>query len=308
MNIHLITSNSFKIIKENIKKIAGENNLLIFNMEEQTIENLLEEIFYPSLEQTKKFILVKNADFLTSNKKTEINLDPLINYLNNPDENVILIFVNDSVDSRKKIVKLIKEKYNFINNELDYKNIYNYLNNYVKKHNFIIDYETINYLVSIYGLNYDLIVNELDKLFLYFENSTNIKFREAKDIVSKPLNDNNFKFVEAVINKRINEMYEYLNDLKVYKVEPITLIILLAREFRLIYYIKKLEKNNSKEIMSILGLAEWQINKLHKASFNFTEKEILKHLHTLSIMDEKIKSGKIDKNIALTTVLLNIIT
>lgn len=69
MNIHLITSNSFKIIKENIKKIVGENDLLIFNMEEQTIEKLLEEIFYPSLEQTKKYILVKNADFLTSNKK-----------------------------------------------------------------------------------------------------------------------------------------------------------------------------------------------------------------------------------------------
>ena len=88
--------------------------------------------------------------------------------------------------------------------------------------------------------------------------------------------------------------------------EPSSLVILLAREYRLMYYIKNLySKMNMNSLISYLSLAEWQITKLYNNSLKYSNNELLKNLVDLSEIDIKIKKGIWDKDIALYPFILD---
>ncbi len=309
MSVYLITSPSSRLTKNEIKKITENNYVVTINLAETSIDNLFEELSYFSFDNEKKSIIVYNAAFLGSKAKKEDNDERIIKYLNNPIDTANLIFINDSVDSRKKSVKIIKEKHNFISLEIDYKNIYNLINDYIITNKFKCDASLSKYLVSLYALNIDLIFNELDKLFMFYDEPCFISMEDAKNIISKPYDDNSFHFVNAVVNKKVNDIYKIWDDLKIYKVDSIALFAMLYREFKLMFLVKKLleQRKSNIEICKIVGLQDWQMKKIYDESLNFTAKELLSYIKSISEYDVKIKSGKIDKNNALHNLLLEII-
>ena len=104
-----------KIEDINISKYSVDDN----------IENIIEDASTISLFDSKKLIIVEN-ELLFNGKKT-IDTSNLENYISNYNPNTILIFISysDTIDSRKKLFKLINdkgkvEKLNQINNINDY--------------------------------------------------------------------------------------------------------------------------------------------------------------------------------------------
>ncbi len=309
MNIYLITGKSNKLIKDEIDKIVSKGEVVTFNFRTNSISEILEEASYQFFLDEKKYIVVKNADFVSSGKLDEASEKRLLAYLDGYNEQVVLIFTSEEVDNRKKIVKFIKEKFKFIPITIDYKNVYDYINTYVNKNKYKSEYKINNFLVNLYGLNIDLIFNELDKVFLFYNNPCLLQFDIVKDIVSKPLEDNVFHFIDAVVNKQENKIFSILNDLKIHKIDSSYLVILLARQFRLIFYVKTMYENkySLKDILSTLKLQEWQLNKIYKETLNFTSDELKNLLLKLAKIDAKIKTGQVDKDIALNTFILDVI-
>ena len=209
---------------------------------------------------------------------------------------------------RKKITKLIKTKYKIIAiPELNNREIINNIIKYTKKNKYDITYETVEYIAQRNNFNYDLIVNEIDKLMLYYNEPCLIKNDDVYKITSSLINDNNFKFVDAVINKNLKQALYYYHDLIRLKVEPIALINLLAREYRLTYMVGFLNKSsNSLVIAQSLALAPWQVDKYIRQSYQYTLDELLNSLQKLGNLDFKIKSGQIDKFLGLSLFILEI--
>ena len=88
--------------------------------------------------------------------------------------------------------------------------------------------------------------------------------------------------------------------------EPTVLVVLLAREYRLMYYVKNLyNKMGMGDIMSYLSLADWQINKLYTNSSKYSNKELLDNLVKLCTIDLNIKKGIYDKDISLYGFLMD---
>jgi DNA polymerase-3 subunit delta len=156
--------------------------------------------------------------------------------------------------------------------------------------------------------NYDLIFNEINKMFLYYNEPQDIKLDDVKNIVSKSLIDNNFKFVEAVIAKNFKKALIILDDLYRTKVDPIALIMLLAREYRLMLSVNILMSNgyHKSTIGKELSLQDWQIDKLMRSNSSYYNDELKEYLKELSNIDFKIKSGAMDKFMGLKTFLLQI--
>ncbi len=307
MKINVVVSTSKKLIDDKIK-IDDNCEVIYFDLDKNTINDLINEVSYEALGIDNKLVIVRNAKFLTSKHKASDEDDVIYNFIANYSGVASIIFIIDSIDSRKKIVKLIKDKYNIDNITIDYKNIYEYINNYIKKYNYIGDYNLNKYLVTLYGLNIDLILNELDKIFLFYNKPGNIKYEEVKDIISKPINDNIFHFLDNIIYKRKNEIYNSLNDLKIHKVELISIFILLAREYRLIYYLKKLKKESTSNILKVLGMQDWQLKKLNEKEVMYSEGEVLEYIKYIAKMDEEVKKGITDKNVAMNLIILKILT
>lgn len=304
--IYLISSNSYYLVDDEIKKIFNNlDDVEIVDYSKTTIEDIITSINYVSLFNDEKKMIVKNANLFLSKTSNDTNI--LEKYLNEPNPNSTLVFVvYDKVDERKKITKIIKEKYNYIYlKPLSPKDIVDRIINIFKEKKYKISYDNAKYIANNCLNNYDLVVNEINKVFLYYLKPQEIRLEDLENIISKTMEDNNFKFVDAVINKNLKSL-KILNDLKIQKVEPIVLLNLLAREYRLMLIAKDLyQRNISKDnIAKELKLQDWQVDKAISNSYNYSIKELEDKIIALTNLDYMIKTGNVDKYLGLELFIL----
>ena len=305
---YLISAESYRIINEEIKKIVKDSNYILFNANRCSIKEIIEEASYFSLDNSKKWIVVSNADFFGAGKISESDNELLSKYLEIVNETTNIIFTTlNGIDLRKKIVKSIKNKGVIVNiPKMDKRNINSTLTSYLKNYDYSIDYKTLNYIMDNSYNNLDIMFNELDKIMIYYGFPCTIKYNDVLNIVGEEKTNNNFAFVNAVIEKNLKLSLKILKSLKIYKVEPTVLVVLLAREYRLMYYVKNLyNKMGMGDIMSYLSLADWQINKLYTNSSKYSNKELLDNLVKLCTIDLNIKKGIYDKDISLYGFLMD---
>lgn len=305
---YLISAESYRIIDEEIKKIVKDSDYILFNANRCSIKEIIEEASYFSLDNSKKWIVVSNADFFGAGKISESDNELLSKYLEIVNETTNIIFTTlNGIDLRKKIVKSIKNKGVIVNiPKMDKRNINSTLTSYLKNYDYSIDYKTLNYIMDNSYNNLDIMFNELDKIMIYYGFPCTIKYNDVLNIVGEEKTNNNFAFVNAVIEKNLKLSLKILKSLKIYKVEPTVLVALLAREYRLMYYVKNLyNKMGMGDIMSYLSLADWQINKLYTNSSKYSNKELLDNLVKLCTIDLNIKKGIYDKDISLYGFLMD---
>lgn len=311
MNIYLISGESYLLVDEKIEEIVKDSkNITTFDLAENSLEDVIVEAGYVSMFMEEKYIIVKNANFFGTDKIKEEDNELLLNYLEHPIPESVIIFVcNTKLDSRKKITKVIKDKYSLITiSNLKYYEIESRVMEFFKKQGFNTDMDTVKYIVANGLNNYDIVMMEVQKLLLYYSTPGMISLEDVNHIVSKPINTNNFLFVDAIVDNDLEKSLDLLQDLKVMKVEPTVLFSLIARDYRIMLQIRTLLEEGKREyaIMSELGLQDWQLDKYLKTIFPYKIKELESILVKLANIDLDIKSGKIDKYVALELFILDI--
>ena len=309
-NLYLIYGNDYSLIKKEIDKIAkGKSDVLRYDLSEVNVEEALDEASCASLFGNSKVVIGENALFLTSNSNgIEHNLDYLTKYVNyeNHDNILILSAITDKLDERKKIVKLIKEKSKVIHKDMiDEKSLPSFVIEEFKSRGFTISLKDANYFVSYVGKNVDIINSEIDKMTIYKDDKV-VTSKDIDDISSKALNDNIFDFTDAIMKKDYKKMFDCYNDLIKIGEEPIKIIALLGSQFILIYQVKRYneEYKSQGEIAEMLKVHPYRVKLALESDFLINELEdLIKKLHKL---DYEIKSGKIDKKLALQDFLLKL--
>lgn len=309
--MYLIYGESYRLIEEEITKIIGdETNVITMDLSISSLEDVIQEATYVSMFQERKFLIVRNATFFGSVKSKEEDLELLLKYIENPVSLTTIIFtLYERIDARKKVYKEFAKKYKVISvSEISLQDLMIKARDYCFKSKFKIDQITLQYIFNSCGNHYDLVYNELNKIFLYYNEPQSILLEDVKEIVASTLIDNNFKFVDAVVDQNPKMALKILEDLYTLKVDPIALMMLLAREYRLILSVKLLMENGYRknEVCKELGMQDWQITKLQKESTNYYEENLCLYLKKLSIMDYKIKSGNGDKYLEFKNFLLEI--
>ncbi len=316
MNTYLIISETIYFMQNTLNTLKnGIDNVVSFNLQENTLSEVLEEASYLSMFNDQKCIIVKNAQIFASNKGVESkkykeDADKLLKYLDNENKNVKLIFVlNGKADSKKKIYSILNEHNNvYIEKKLTKTDIKNELNNIVKDNGYTIEDKSLWYIINNSLGNLDLCVNELNKLFIYYSKKCVIKYEDVIALTSKGIEENNFKLVDSIINKNLEESLKNLKEAQIFKIEPSVIIALLYREFRLMLSVKLYEEARLKpiEIMSNLKLADWQLQKVKANLQMYNKDEIKTQIIKLGDIDYQYKSGLINKDVVLITYILNL--
>ena len=202
--IYLIASESNQLINEELKKIKKDyDNILYIDYYNSSVEDILAEASYYSMFEDKKLVIVKNSNIFTGDKITEENTNRLLRYFNEPNDLTTLVFVtNNKLDMRRKITKEIKDKHKcIVIEQLRPKDIFGKVKEYFNSHGYIIDEDSINYIINNNANNYDLIYNELEKIILYYQKPCKIKYNDIVNIVARSLETNKFRFVDMVVSK-----------------------------------------------------------------------------------------------------------
>lgn len=304
---YLVISDSYRIIDEEISKIIADNsNIVSFDMNNNSIEDLIIEAGYISLIDDQKYIIVRNSSFFTNVKVSEKELKLLESYLDSPNPQTTIIFTSTkNADERKKITKVIKNKYKFLNipKLKDYE-LHKKIDQIAASRGYKLSGESIDYIIKSSLSNYDIIYNELEKIFVYYDKEKNIRDEDVKALVSNNIEDNIFKLVNAIIDKNYSLMFKLYNDFKTIKEEPIAVISLLAREYRNMLIIKS--NKNESNLLSVLKLQNWQYEKCIKQSYNYSIDDLKNQLKSLYNLDLNIKSGRVDKYTGLELFMLNL--
>ena len=306
MNIYLIQTDSRYLLEHKIEAITKKSSNCLTYVYDKNIKEILEEASYVSLFDETKYVIVKNANFFGKEKLAEKDEQELEKYFLSPYEKTVLIFVTyEEVDKRKKITKLINENYTLIT--LESPKGYE-LSNEIKKELSIykVSDAAIKYLIEASLNQYDLIENEITKFSLYFQKNDSISLNQMKEIVASNVNENLFKFTDAVITHNMKETFKLLKDFLSVKIDVAQLTNLLLREFRLLLYYNILEKQqySLNEIAQKLSLRDWQVTKIMRNASNFHIDDLKDHILFFANMDYKIKSGSWDKVMGLYTFLI----
>lgn len=315
-NIYLIFGLEDYLINKELNKIINESNvindnIIKYNLDEVDVKSALDEASTVSMFESKKIVICEGCSFLTGENKKEVNhdIESLIKYINNPFDDVYLIFIvrKDKLDDRKKVVKELKKNSKVIEcKKQESHNLNNYIKTYIQDNGYNISNDAILKLIQRASSNLSNLINECDKLFLYKDNDKNISVSDVENLVFKNIEDNIFSLTNAIMNKDKKNIINIYKDLLLMGEEPIKLIVMIANQFRLILQVKLMIKNGYKE-KDMAGVIEEHPYRVKLAiSSQFTINELKTYLIKLGELDFKIKSGEIDKNFGLEMFLLNI--
>ncbi len=311
MNTYLIYGNDYSLIKREIDKITKDiNDVTTYDLSLEKVDNLLNDASVISMFGDKKALIGENALFLsTSSSSINHDLDYLQRYLEDDNHDNIVIFTlnENKLDERKKIVKLLKKRATVIHKDvIKDKDLPDFVRDEFFNNGYKIDYKAASYFVQYAGSNVDILISEINKMMMYKDGDKIIKIEDINEITSKKMNDNIFDLSNAIMDKNFKKMYECYNDLMTLKEEPIKIIAMLGSTFTLVYQCKLLYNDGKRqnEIADILKVHPYRVKLAIENNYKINNiKEILKKLHNL---DYEIKSGKIDKALALDNFLLHL--
>ncbi len=297
-----------KEMKNIINKLGIEDiNISRYDMDENTIKEIIEDAVTISLFSSNKLIIVDNSIIFSRTSKKIDDIELLEEYLKEENKytNIIFIDRNEKIDNAKKIVKLIKEK-GVIKEFNPLKNI----SNTVKEmfDNYKIDIDTINFLIDRVGNDLELIYNEVEKLKIYKIDEKIITKKDIEDLVSENINIDIFKFVDDIINKNKKESLKTYKELLKINKEPISIVALLASKFRLMYQATRLSKKGYTEenISEILNMHKYPVHLAIISGYKYNPEILLKYLNELADLDIGMKTGTKDKELALELFILSL--
>jgi len=313
--IYLLYGKELLLIEKKIEEIIKKEHLSEYSINKYDLENdslnsIIEDATTISMFGDKKGIVVANSYIFTgTTKKSSIeqNTDLLLSYLDhfNPDTILIFFTLSEKLDERKKITKSIKK----VGSVIEIGRNQN-LNAIVKE--MFEDYEiksnVIQLLIDRVGDNLQILKQECDKIKTYKGKEKTVTEQDILNLTTKNIDADIFKLIENIVLKRKQTALEAYQEMIKRNEEPIKILILLANQFRIMYQAKELSKKGytANDIASTLEVHPYRLKLALEKSKDFSSSILLHYLEELADLDSNIKSGIVEKDLALELFILKI--
>ena len=292
-------------IDEEIKKITkniDKINITKYDLNVDEIKDAINDAETYSLFQEKKIIIIENANMFTGS--TTKDSDIIEKYIENQNlaTTLILIVRGEKIDSRKKITKLVQKKGKIIELNEDIN-----IDNLIKKElkDYKIDFQTLSLFKDRVGTNPLIIENGINKIKLYKDNKEITK-EDILNVTCKTIEIDIFKLIDNIVKGNKEKGIEIYHEMLKINEEPLKIVIMLANQFRIMYQSKELMMKGytEKDIASLLKIHPYRVKLALQNSRNYSSKTLLKYLNELADIDIGIKTGKINKDLALELFIL----
>lgn len=307
--IYVFLGNEINIIKRKIDSLIDElkiNNIIKYDYDSVSVDDILNEINYVDLFNEKKLLIVSNFTFKKMKDKEE---KALSNYINHMNDNVIILkCIDEKLDSKKSIIKLLNEKCKVIELvKMDYKTLHEYVTKIFSDNKKRITYNQIKNILSLCENDTDSVLNEVNKLLLYKLDSDTITDEDIEKVISKNSEKEMFRLNDAVMNHNIPNMLESTKTLVSSGVDEVVIIDYLSKQFRTLYQIKVMSKDTGAQtITSRLSINPFVFKKMLDVVGKFSEEKLLNIIYKLSDADISIKVEGLDKSKVLENFYLSI--
>lgn len=299
------------IIQQAVEEASRSFNVSRFDMAESPVDAAVEEVEVLPFIGERRVVIIENPIFLTGKNdksKIEHNLAKLEQYIGHPSPTSIMIFAADyeKLDQRKKLVKKLKESGEVLAfSSLNEEAIYDLLRDRAERESVVFTKEAHERLMQFIGADLFHLTSEVDKMVLYAGENGKIDAEVVDLLSAKTLEANVFALIDKVAGNRMDEGFSILHDLYKQNEEPIKLLALVARQFRIIFQVKEWlgEGYSQPQISKQLKLHPYAVKVAATQAKSLQSKQLLEMLNECVEADFAMKTGKMDKHLALELLL-----
>ena len=318
-SIYLLYGEETFLLESCLKKIKnnfGERKEGIneIKLDDTNVNSIISDMETPAFGYEKKIIIVRNSGLFKKEgkRKTGVNtklIENVARYINENIETikeaVVLVFVEKEIEKNELYKEVEKSGIVCEFQELKPIQLIARIKAICKAYKVNIDDNTAKYFIECAGTNMQDLINEIRKLIEYGGENSEITKKEIDLLCIKQLDSVIFDLTDNIGKKNVTKALQVLNDL-LYQKEPIQkILITLYNHFKKLY-ITKLAIKENKNIAESLKLKPNQIflvNKYKMQANYFGEKELRTIIEELINLDYNYKTGLIDLNIGLESIL-----
>lgn len=262
----------------------------------------------------KKLVVVKNSGLFKAKKgdggdggsQKKTAKDKLTEYMENIPDSTCLVFVDNEVDKRLKLVNAIKKQGLIV--ELEYQkpaDLVKWMIKGFKSYGKNMDPLTASYIVENSEYSMTDLLNEIDKITNFVGDKSDISMRDVEMVCNKTIKSRIFDLTDAISEGNISKALSMLNDMAALKEPMQKVMFMVIRQIRMIYRIKLLRQRGIKDDLAArqLGLTPYIAAKVMGSSKSL-ELAVLENAMYYSLeLDEAIKTGKISDRIAVELLI-----
>jgi DNA polymerase-3 subunit delta len=285
-----------------------------FDLSETNLATVLEDAETLPFMVPRKLVIASNALFFTGAKestKVEHNIDKLLDYLKSPVDYTVIVFTVDAdkLDERKKVVKALKDRdivLPFLS--LNPEELQEWVHRQAQKAGFSFDEDALNQIILYTGGNLQALSAEIEKISLYVGQDGTASAEVVDQLVARSTEQNVFILIEDIVQLRLDRAFVILEELLKQKEEPIKILMLIARQFRIILQVKELSKQgySHPQMASQIGLHPFAVKVAEGQAKRYETAKLGMILAQLADLDFQMKTGRIDKVLGLELFLLKL--
>ena len=256
----------------------------------------------------EKLMVIKKSGLFKTGRKDDTEV--LLNWIRNKPDYVRIVFVEDDIDKRNALYKYIKSEWEVIEGVCpDDEALIPILKTACRERGLNIEERLIQYLIMNLPRNIGHILLELDKLAAYVG-----KEKVTKAVIDEvcvfSLEQRVFELLKAVSQKNTSLALAIYNKLIESKESPIGILVLIARQYRILLQIKYLLRMQMpmKQISQSVGVPYYVAKDLSQQAQQFSFKVLQDILELCLESDCAIKTGKMEPIKCIELLIIQCIT
>ncbi len=277
-------------------------NLNIYDGENTNVNDIISSADTAPFFSDHRLLLISDTGLFKDGRKNDSAR--LAEVIKDSGEGTVFLFYNENTDKRNVLYKAVK-KYGYCCelNELKEKDAVSYMTEYSKGR---LKGGTAAYFVRNIGLSLEKLTKEYEKLIDY-AGDEDIKKEHIDIACSRSDEINIYDMVDAIGNKNTEKALDIYNNMLFAKNQPIAIMGMISRQFRLILrckYLQMSKKYNHRQAAAELKLNEYVAMKCCAQSKNFKLSTLMSAIEDCAKYDSDFRKGLIDPELGVELIII----
>lgn len=291
---------ALKKIEDSLSITIKDMNSVTLSGEQVSAKDIVESANSYPFGDMYRLVVVKN--FAPTKNKAEFEV--IQKYVSKPLDSTVLVFFNPDT---AEFFKGMKDITPIDCAKIDAKTISAFVKNFLAKNEISSSEETIDKLIMYCSSDMARITNELEKLAAYVAKTKVLTTEIVESFVVQDKEYQIFQLAEFIAKKDAKNAIDLVDSFMVKPGSAFTILSPLYNNYRRALYVSINSTKTSAELATLLGVKEFAVKMLKNQVAQFSPKQLKQIVDMIADYDRKIKVGEMKENIAIKTIVFNIL-